>query len=45
MAKGQVTVKAFDDYMIKIDSVLQDDDINMNFVTNHDENSWNGTLK
>lgn len=44
MAKGHVTVKVFDDYMVKMDSVLQDDDINMNFVTNHDENSWNGTL-
>jgi len=45
MAKGHLTVKDFDDYMVKIDSVFQDDDINMNFVTNHDENSWNGTLK
>lgn len=45
IAKGEKPVKAFDDYMVKIDSTLQDDDINMNFVTNHDENSWNGTLK
>ncbi|ULC59182.1 alpha-amylase family glycosyl hydrolase [Flaviramulus sp. BrNp1-15] len=45
IAKGEKTVKDFEDYMTKIDSTLQDDDINMNFVTNHDENSWNGTLK
>ncbi|MFD0990983.1 alpha-amylase family glycosyl hydrolase [Mariniflexile jejuense] len=45
ISKGEKTVKAFDDYMIKIDSTLQRDDINMNFVTNHDENSWSGTLK
>ena len=45
IAKGHKTVKALDDYMVKIDSTLQDDDINMYFVTNHDENSWAGTLK
>ena len=45
ISKGNMSVKDFDEYMVKIDSTLQDDDINMNFVTNHDENSWNGTLK
>ena len=45
MAKGNATVKAFDDYMVKTDSVLEKDDIDMYFVTNHDENSWGGTLK
>ncbi|RSK41911.1 alpha-amylase family glycosyl hydrolase [Mangrovimonas spongiae] len=45
IAKGHKTVKALDEYMVKIDSTLQDDDINMYFVTNHDENSWAGTLK
>lgn len=45
IAEGKATVKAFDDYMAKIDTILEDDDIVMNFVTNHDENSWNGTLK
>ncbi len=45
IAKGHKTVKAFDDYMVKLDSTLEKDDINMNFVTNHDENSWSGTLK
>ena len=45
MAKGNAKVKAFDDYMVKTDSVLEKDDIDMYFVTNHDENSWGGTLK
>jgi len=45
MAKGRSTVKAFDDYMVKTDSILEEDDIDMYFVTNHDENSWTGTLK
>jgi 1,4-alpha-glucan branching enzyme len=43
IAKGEKTVKDFDAYMTKIDTVLQKDDINMNFTSNHDENSWNGT--
>ncbi len=45
MAKGKMKVKDFEDYMKQNDSILEDDDINMNFVTNHDENSWSGTLK
>ena len=45
MAKGHATVKAFDEYMVKTDSILEKDDIDMYFVTNHDENSWGGTLK
>ena len=43
IAKGEKTVKDFDAYMTKIDTVLQKDDIYMNFTSNHDENSWNGT--
>ncbi|WP_395074661.1 alpha-amylase family glycosyl hydrolase [Flavobacterium sp.] len=43
IAKGEKTVKDWDNYVIKLDSVLQKDDINMNFTSNHDENSWNGT--
>ena len=43
IAKGEKTVKDWDNYVIKIDSVLQKDDFNMNFTSNHDENSWNGT--
>jgi len=45
IAKGEKNVSHFDDYMIKTDTVLKDYGINMNFVTNHDENSWSGTLK
>jgi glycosidase len=43
IAKGEKTVKDFDAYMTKLDTVLQKDDINMYFTSNHDENSWNGT--
>lgn len=43
IAKGKKTVKAFDAYMQKVKDSLQPDDIHMNFTSNHDENSWNGT--
>ena len=45
IAKGEKAVKAWDERMIQIDTLYQKDDILMNFVTNHDENSWNGTVK
>lgn len=45
LAKGEKNANDFQAYIKKQDTVLQDDDINMNFVTNHDENSWAGTLK
>ena len=45
IAKGEKTAKDWDDYMKKIDSIFQDDDYLMNFVTNHDENSWAGTVR
>ncbi len=45
ISKGKKTVKAFDEYMVKNKTVLEANGINMNFVTNHDENSWGGTLK
>lgn len=45
MAQGKKDVKAWDAYMTKIDSLYQKDDFLMNFVTNHDENSWNGTVR
>ena len=45
MAQGKKTVADWDAYMIKIDTLYQEDDILMNFVTNHDENSWSGTVK
>ncbi len=43
IAKGEKTVKDWDNYIIKNDSLSQADDINMNFTSNHDENSWKGT--
>ncbi len=45
IAKGEKTAKDLDEYMVKIDSTFQEDDYLMNFVTNHDENSWAGTVK
>ena len=45
ISKGKKTIKAFDEYMVKNKTVLEANGINMNFVTNHDENSWGGTLK
>ncbi len=44
IAKGEKNVKAWDEYMMKIDSILEADDINMNFTSNHDENTWAGTV-
>ena len=44
IAQGKASVEAWDEYMMKIDTTYQQDDYLMNFVTNHDENSWNGTV-
>jgi alpha-amylase len=43
IAQGKMTVKDWDNYVIKNKAALQVDDINMYFTSNHDENSWNGT--
>lgn len=45
VAKGKMDASHFDAYFHKYDSVYQTDDIRMNFTSNHDENSWNGTVK
>lgn len=45
IAQGKANAKDWDDYMKKVDSTFQEDDYLMNFVTNHDENSWAGTVK
>ena len=45
IAKGEATVSDFYTYMRKQDEVLETSDFTMNFVTNHDENSWSGTVK
>lgn len=44
IAQGKEEVKAWDERMATIDRMYEADDILMNFVTNHDENSWNGTI-
>jgi len=44
IAKGTKTVKDWDNYMVKMDTFYEKDDIIMNFTTNHDENSWKGTV-
>jgi len=45
IAKGDETVKNWDDRMNQVDTLYKKDDILMNFITNHDENSWNGSVK
>lgn len=44
MAKGN-KVREWDARMHEIDSLYKKSDILMNFLTNHDENSWQGTVK
>ncbi len=45
IAKGNKSVKDWDDYIVKMDTFYEKDDIIMNFTVNHDENSWKGTAK
>lgn len=45
IAQGKETVINWDNRMNQIDTLYQKDDILMNFITNHDENSWSGTVK
>lgn len=45
LAKGEKSVADFDAYIAKIKKDYDQDDILMNFITNHDENSWSGTIK
>ncbi|WP_298312832.1 alpha-amylase family glycosyl hydrolase [uncultured Aquimarina sp.] len=45
IAKGENTVAAWDKRMVQVDSMYAADDILMNFTSNHDENSWNGTVQ
>ena len=44
IAQGKNTVKDWDKLMTENESKYSTDDILMNFVDNHDENSWNGTI-
>lgn len=43
VAQGKKTTQAMVDYFAKIDTLYQPDDYIMNFISNHDENSWNGS--
>ncbi|MBW1298000.1 alpha-amylase family glycosyl hydrolase [Aquimarina litoralis] len=45
IAKAENTVAAWDKRMKQVDSMYAADDILMNFTSNHDENSWNGTVQ
>ncbi|WP_299247772.1 alpha-amylase family glycosyl hydrolase [uncultured Aquimarina sp.] len=45
IAKGENTAAAWDKRMVQVDSMYANDDILMNFTSNHDENSWNGTVQ
>jgi glycosidase len=45
IAQGKKNVKDWDARRSQIDTMYQKEDILMNFVTNHDENSWSGTVK
>jgi glycosidase len=44
VAKGEKTLVAFDEYMAKQDTLFPEEAYRMYFTTNHDENSWNGTV-
>jgi len=43
LAQGKVGAKTLDAYFEEQKQKYQKDDIRMYFITNHDENSWNGT--
>jgi glycosidase len=45
IAQGKNSLKDWDKFMTENQSKYSPDDILMNFVDNHDENSWNGTVK
>ncbi|WP_104735463.1 alpha-amylase family glycosyl hydrolase [Hanstruepera ponticola] len=44
IVKGEKPVNEFYNLMDYINTAYENDDIIMNFVTNHDENSWNGIV-
>jgi len=45
ISQGKNSVKNWDDYMNDLNKKYEKNDILMNFITNHDENSWNGTIE
>ncbi len=44
IAKGEKTANDWYTYLDERNAKYENDDILMNFITNHDENSWNGTI-
>jgi len=45
VAKGKDSVQQIIRQVIKVDSIMPKNAFQMNFITNHDENSWNGTAQ
>ena len=45
VAQGKDSVSKIARQVIKMDSILPKNAMQMNFITNHDENSWNGTAQ
>ena len=45
LAKGEANAEDLKTYVSKINDTFETNDMLMNFVTNHDENSWNGTIE
>ncbi len=44
IAKGEMDASHISAYLAKMDSTYPDGALRMYFTTNHDENSWNGTI-
>ena len=45
VAQGKDSVNKIARQVVKMDSILPQNAFQMNFITNHDENSWNGTAQ
>ncbi|RUT79654.1 alpha-amylase family glycosyl hydrolase [Ancylomarina longa] len=45
VAQGKKTANDLEAYFTKVDTLFPADSYIMNFITNHDENSWNGSVK
>ncbi|MBN1651737.1 MAG: alpha-amylase [Bacteroidales bacterium] len=45
IAKGKIDANAMNDYFVELDEDYPERSYKMYFTTNHDENSWNGTVE
>jgi glycosidase len=43
IAQGRMTVHDFDEMMEQLADIYREEDILMNFISNHDENAWDGS--